>query len=84
MYLTSDRTHNDSLLFDVCYVSESVRGLLVLLCGSLVLKSWFLPHGIEHSQLLQCDHAYQLSICVNILWKRKRYHLTIIIQQNER
>jgi hypothetical protein len=52
--------------FDVCYVSESVRGLVVLLHGSRLLKSSFLPRGIENGQLLQYGHAYQLSVRGNV------------------
>ena len=52
--------------FDVCYINKSVQGLIELLCRSWLLESSFLPHGIENSQLLQYDHAYQLSFCMNI------------------
>jgi hypothetical protein len=52
--------------FDVCYFSESVRGLVVLLLGSRLLKSSFLPRGTENSQLLQYGHAYQLSLRANV------------------
>ena len=38
----------------------------MLLCGSLLLESSFLPHGIENDQLLQYSHAYKLSDCANI------------------
>jgi hypothetical protein len=35
--------------------------LVELLRGSRLLKSLFLPRGIENGQLLQYSHAYQLS-----------------------
>jgi hypothetical protein len=46
--------------------SESVQGLDELLRGSRLLKSLFLPRGIENGQLLQYGHAYQLSGRVNV------------------
>jgi hypothetical protein len=38
----------------------------VLLRGSRLLKSSFLPRGTENGQLLQYGHAYQLSVRANI------------------
>jgi hypothetical protein len=40
--------------------------LVKLLRGSRLLKSLFLPRGIENGQLLQYSHAYQLSGHANV------------------
>jgi hypothetical protein len=40
--------------------------LVELLHGSQLLKSLFLPRGIENDQLLQYGHAYQLSGRANV------------------
>ena len=54
------------LSFDVCYIIESVRGLVVLLRCSRLLESSFLPRSIENGWLLQYGHAYQLSVLANV------------------
>ena len=43
--------------FNICYISEAVRGFCVY--GSLLLESSFLPCGIKNGRLLQYSHAYQ-------------------------
>ena len=48
------------LSFDVCYIIESVWGLVVLLHYSRLLESSFLPRSIKNG------HAYQLSFLVNV------------------
>ena len=38
-------------------------------CASPLLtasRKLFLPRGIENGRLLQCSHAYQLSVCTNV------------------
>ena len=35
------------LSFNVCYISQSVRGFVVLLCGSLLLRSQFLSRPVH-------------------------------------
>ena len=68
------------LSFDVCYIIESLQGLVELLCRSWLLESSFLQRGIENGQLLQYGHVYQLSVCANVKTMRVHtpaYHGTV-------
>jgi hypothetical protein len=75
MYLATDKTQNDSLLSTSAVLgSLYIRGLIVLLRGSWLLKSSFLPRGTENGQLLQYGHAYQLSVRAKVKTMDAREH----------